>query len=143
MKAFKMAERARRALPEVRSKVEVTSVGEGAHKIRLVLENLGFLPTSGLARGGQVGASPGVSARVELPDGMTTDDTTERQLEHLDGWGNLRTGSARHPIYAGLPMRGHRQFVEWTVWGEGTIEVSWQAGRGGRGVERVGCEGLE
>jgi hypothetical protein len=140
MKAFKMAERARRALPEVRSKVEVTKIGDGAHKIRLILENLGFLPTSGLTRGGQVGASPGVSARVELAEGMTTDDTVERQLDHLDGWGNLRTGSARHPIYAGLPSRGHRQFVEWTVWGNGRIELNWQAGRGGRGVERIAID---
>jgi hypothetical protein len=137
MKAFKMAERARRALPEVRSTVEVTKVGDGAHKIRLILENLGFLPTSGLAHGSKVGASPGVSARVELAEDMRTDGSIEHQLDHLDGWGNLRTGSARHPVYAGLPKRGHRQFAEWTVWGAGTIEVTWQAGRGGRGVERI------
>ncbi len=137
MKAFKMAERARRALPEVRAMVDVTKLSDDAHEVRLILENLGFLPTSGLARGQDVGASPVVSARIELPEGMSTHDAAEQELAHLDGWGNLRTGSGRNPVYAGLPARGHRQFAEWTVKGRGTIEIVWQGGRGGRGLETI------
>lgn len=137
MKAFKMAERARRALPRVEASVQISPLGDGAHRVRLLLENLGFLPSSGLQRGHQVGASPGVNVRIEVDDDMTTTDTALKELDHLDGWGSLRTGSARHPVYAGLPERGHRQFAEWVVRGEGTVEISWQAGRGGRGVEKV------
>lgn len=138
MKAFKMAERARRALPRVSAKVEVTELGPETHKIRLILENLGFLPTSGLEHGSKVGASPAVSTRLDLGDGCSTHDRVEQKLAHLDGWGNLRTSSGKNPVYAGLPSRGHRQFTEWTVHGSGEVEIVWQAGRGGRGVERVG-----
>ena len=139
-KAFQMAERARRALPEVRSFVEVMPLGGDAFHVRLILENEGFLPTSGLAHGAAIGASPGVSAHLHLSDAMTSDHSLERELDHLDGWGNLRTGAARHPVYAGLPGRGHRQFVEWVVRGDGPIEIHWQAGRAGRGKEYVSLE---
>ncbi len=135
LKVFEMAERARRALPEVRSFLSVMPLDGDAYHVRLVLENVGFLSTSGLSHGAAIGASPGVSAHLHLDEGMTTDDILECQLDHLDGWGNLRTGAARHPVYAGLPGRGHRQFVEWVVRGEGDIEVHWRAGRAGRGEE--------
>jgi hypothetical protein len=137
MEAFKMAERARRALPEVSAEVEVTELGGGAHRVRLLLENRGFLPTSGLGRGESVGASPAVSARLRVAEGVSADESTERQIDHLDGWGNLRTGAARNAVYAGLPGRGHRQYVDWTVRGEGAVEIEWFGGRGGRGVEVV------
>lgn len=136
-RAFQMADRARRSLPEVVSTVEVNRLGDGTHRVRLTLENRGFLPTSGLERGESVGASPPVSARLELSEGLTTVNPAERQMEHLDGWGTLRIGSARNPVYAGLPTRGHRQFVEWTVHGHGEARLVWQAGRGGRGEDGV------
>ncbi|MBA2661666.1 MAG: hypothetical protein H0U74_05185 [Bradymonadaceae bacterium] len=130
-KAFKMAERARQALPEVQANLATTPLGDGVHRVRLTLENLGFLPTSGLERGSTIGASPPVWARLHLSAGLVCDHPLERQLDHLDGWGNVRTGSARNAVYAGLPARGHRQFVEWTVHGKGRLEIRWNAGRAG------------
>ncbi len=135
--SYVMAERARKALPEVSAKVEVTELWDGAHRIRLVLENQGFLSTSGLERGADVSASPSVTARLGLAEGLEAEEPRERKLDHLDGWGNLRIGSGRNPVYAGLPSRGHRQFVDWTVRGEGRVELSWYGGRGGRGREVV------
>lgn len=135
--AFTMAERARKALPRVDARVEVLAIGEGVHRVRLTLENRGFLPTCGLERGATVGASPAVTARLQLSDGLATEEPRERQLEHLDGWGTTRTGAARNAVYAGLPGRGHRQFVEWLVRGTGSLEIAWRAGRGGRGIERL------
>jgi hypothetical protein len=135
--AFTMSERARRALPAVSARVEVTPLGDEVHRLRLILENEGFLPTSGLERGVTVGASPGVTARLETGPGLSTEEPRERQLDHLDGWGNLRTGSGRNPVYAGLPGRGHRQFLDWTIRGSGEVVIAWRAGRGGRGQHRV------
>ncbi len=140
LKAFEMAERARRALPDVRTTLDVTPLGEGAQRLRLIVENQGFLPTSGLARGADVGASPPVTVKIELGEGLSCDEPLEKSVEHLDGWGNLRTGAARSSLYAGLPSRGNRQFVEWVVRGQGILEVSWQVGRAGGGAEEVELE---
>ena len=136
-KVFQMTDRARRALPEVRADVEVTPVGDASHRVRLILENTGFLPTSGLQRGHDVSASPEVSARLELSEKLSVDEPQKRQLQHIDGWGNVRTGPARNAIYAGLPLRGQRQFVDWTVHGTGTLKITWHAGRGGCSTEQV------
>lgn len=43
---------------------------------------------------------------------------------------------ASSPLYAGLPSRGHRAAARWLVRGDGPLEVTWDAGRGGRGVAR-------
>ena len=136
-RAATMANRARRALPEVEAEIEVTSLGEGRHEVQLVLENLGFLPTSGLARGEQVSSTPEIGVALNLADGMQTDAPERRQLEHMEGWGNLRTGPGRHPAYAGLSTRGHRSWVSWKIEGDGEVEIEWLAGRGGRGSEVV------
>ena len=135
--AWTMVERARRSLPKVEVSVEVTAVGREAHRLRIILENQGFLPTSGLARGRQVAGTPEVGVSVDLDEGMSLDGPRHRSLEHMDGWGNLRTGSGRHPVYADLPKRGHRSWAEWTVAGSGTVTLEWLAGRGGRGSETV------
>jgi hypothetical protein len=137
--AYQMAERARRSLPEVTAYVEVAELGEKTRRVRLVLENQGFLPTSGLQRGVDVGASPVVTAKLSTSESVTVQGPQERRLEHLDGWGNLRISSGRNPVYSGLSLRGHRQFTEWTVTGQGLVEISWQAGRGGRGTEKIEC----
>ena len=132
--AFQMAERARKALPRVEANVEITDIGEDKRRVRLVLENAGFLPTSGLSRGEEVEVSPPVSATIDAADGLNVHEAPERRLEHLDGWGNIRTGPARSPLYAGLPRRGHRQFVDWTVQGDGAVRIEWHGGRGGSGT---------
>ena len=136
-KALSMADRARRSLPQVEASVEVTALGEGTHRVRLTLENLGFLSTTGLERAADVGACPEVWAALTPDNTQTIDDPQRRGMDHLDGWGSVRTGPARNAIYAGLPLRGHRQFVDWTVHGAGTLRIHWQGGRGGEGVETV------
>ena len=54
-------------------------------------------------------------------------------LPHLDGWGTLQTSGAAHPVYPGLPARGHRAVARWWVRGEGRLVVRYTAGRGGMG----------
>ena len=136
-RAYIMADRARRSLPEVHAEVEITDLGGDAHRVRLVLENRGFLPTSGLERGAEIHVSPPVSAALELSEGLRVEEPKQRNLDHLDGWGAIRTGWARNVVYAGLPARGHRQFVDWTVHGKGALEIRWHAGRGGCSTQTV------
>ena len=136
-KAMVFSDRARRALPEVHADVEVKALGDDTHRVRLILNNEGFLPTSGLKRGADINSSPPVSAALQLSENLRSEEPLEQLAEHLDGWGNVRTGPARNAVYAGLSARGQRQVIDWTVRGSGTLSISWQAGRGGCSTETV------
>ena len=137
----RMADRLRRALPQVQAHLEVEPAGAGAWRVALVLENRGFLSTSGLARGQAVGAAPGVWASLEPGEGAALVGGPDLiELEHLPGWGNARVGAARHPVYAGLPGTSPRQLAQWVVTGQGQVTVRWSAGRGGAGQRVVALE---
>ncbi len=131
-KLFLMCDRARHSLPRVTARVEVEPVG-AAHRLRIILENQGFLSTSGLKHGEKVGAAPGVSVALELDDELLCAHPTSVSLPHLEGWGELRVDHSRHNVYAGLSTGGHRQFAEWTLQGAGEVTLRWQAGRAGTG----------
>ncbi len=135
-RAYQVAETLRRALPQVEAKVEVQPLGP-LHRVRLVLENLGFLPTTGLAHAVQLPRLPGGCASLGLDGGLTLEGgTVSVALDPLDGWGSLRVGAAANPIYAELPKRGQRAGCEWLVRGEGKARLNWDTGRGGAG----GCQ---
>lgn len=136
-RAVRMVERTRGALPEVQSEVHVEQLDGDARRVRLVLENRGYWPTSGLQHGRDVAGTPEVGAQIHVEEGRSVDGPERVQLDHMDGWGNLRAGSGRHPEYAQLSDRGHRSWVEWRIRGEGPVEIEWVAGRGGRGREVV------
>lgn len=136
-RGFRIADRVRRAVPEVDARVAVKTLGDGLRRIELVLENNGYLSSSSLAHGESIGASPRVSARLCAADGIElVEGAAEVPLPHLDGWGCLRATN-RNPVYPSLPGRGHRARAVWLVRGEGDIAVEWVAGRGGRGTLRV------
>ena len=132
-RGFTVADRLRRALPDVHAHVSVDAL-DGASRVRLVLENRGFLPTAGLLHGETLRPTLPVSATLETGAGCRRVVGTRRQgLSHLDGWGVWRTGLAANPIYPSLPDRGHRAVAEWVVQGAGEVQISYQAGRAGRG----------
>lgn len=139
-KIWKITERARRTLPEVSADIEIRRIGDELHRLRVVLENRGCLATSGLDRGRDLSSTPGCGIRLKLDDGLQTDDALRRSMDHMEGWGNFRTGSGQHPEYATLSTRGHRSFAEWTLRGSGTVTVEWSAGRGGHGSETAAIE---
>ncbi len=131
--AFKVADTLRLALPRVEAKVEVKSFG-ALHRVRLILENLGFLPTASLAWAETLTRVPKGFASLTLKEGLSLQAGTPNcLLDPLDGWGSLRVGACANPIYAELPKRGVRAECEWWVAGKGELAVSWDLGRGGAG----------
>lgn len=131
-------QRVRRAVPRVAPRLETSNPQPGTTVVRLTLENHGFLPTSSLSYGETIGAAPPVSATLTPGDGLTlVTGPRERTLDHMDGWGTAQIGGATNTLYARLQDRGHRTTAQWVVQGRGTLEVAWQAGRAGRGVEAV------
>lgn len=136
-RAFKVADSLRRALPQVEAKVEIAALGV-RHRVRLILENLGFLSTSGLAYAESLLRRLGSSATLRLTEGLSLEAGTPTvALEPLDGWGMLKVGACANPIYAELPRRGPRAVCEWLVRGQGEAVIVWETGRGGAGEIRV------
>lgn len=123
-----VADRLRRALPDVRASIDVTDLGDDLFAVTLVLENVGALPTCGLEHANAIGATPPVRAELTGADIVSGDAL--QTIPHLDGW--LREGFDRNPLYARLGNRGHRGVTRWTVRGRRGV-VEWWAGRGGRG----------
>ena len=77
------------ALPKVDCRVEVRSRGPESADLHIIVENTGYLGTAGLERAAQVGRVPGIRVTVDGPSGRVV----EKNLGHLDGWGQTRSGS--------------------------------------------------
>lgn len=132
--AFTVADRLRRSLPRIDAQVSCTSQAPGLTCVELILSNIGYLSTSGLARGEQVKPCPAVSATLHLDDGQAlVQGPAAVALSHLDGWGSMQLGFSGHPIYPDLPARGHRVAARWWIRGSGEVRIEYVAGRGGRG----------
>ncbi len=134
-RGFTIADRIRRALPSVEARLRVEPLADGLARVELVLENLGYLPTSSLLHGERIGTAPPIVATLEGAE--VVEGPAQLALGWLDGWGAMQASAARHPIYPGLELdRGHRARAAWVVRPNGPVAVRWDAGRGGRGVVR-------
>lgn len=137
-RGLKVADTLRRSLPSVVPHLVCQPLGNQVSQVTFVLENQGFLPTSGLLRGESIQACPPVSVRLQTTPPMTLHQgTSEVGLPHLDGWGSARVDGASHPLYPDLQSRGNKAVAQWIVSGSGTILCHWQAGRGGVGTASV------
>ncbi len=136
-RGFAVADRVRRAVPSVHGSLQLTAIGEGVSQVRLVLENTGALPTSGLAIGESLGVCPSVSASITAEGVELLEGPADKALHHLDGWLSGLSGFGRNPIYPSLASRGHRATATWLVRGSGSVTVRWTAGRGGSGEATV------
>ena len=110
--------------------------------VELVVENIGFLPTSSSARAQQLNlVSP---IRVDASFGGTlrcVEGEPTQTLGHLEGWGSLQMGPARHAVYPGLGATGPRAHARWIVRGQGQLSVEWTAVRAGSGSSSIEIEG--
>lgn len=128
---LRAADRLMSALPRVTARCRLRWHAEGLARISLKLENFGFLSTSGLRPSVEC---PGVAATIRLGDGATlVRGAPSQALPHLEGWGAVRAGAGRHPVYPDLSSHGNRARAEWWVQGSGRVEVEWVAGRAERG----------
>ena len=133
-RGFTVADRLRKAIPQVDASIDVLPCGEGGHRVRVCLENTGFLPTSSLEYGATIGAALPVSVSITTSDGLTVlEGATAQDIGHLDGWGSMRAGASINSFYSSLPGRGHRGTASWLMEGSGEATIEWQAGRAGRG----------
>lgn len=130
---FRVVDRARRALPRVTCRVQVQPRGPESADLHIVVENIGYLGTAGLERAAQVGRVPGIRVTVDGPGGRVL----EKNLGHLDGWGQTRSGSGAMPLMPNLPSRGHRAHVTVPVSGQGPWTVTWHSVRAGRGTVQI------
>lgn len=136
-KGYRIAERLRRSLPDLRVWTE-TRAQDGVTVLSVVLENLGYLPTSALPHAANIGLAPPIRATLELGAGLTLiDGELDRRLGHLEGWGSQLVSSARHAIYPGLPGQGHRAVARWVIAGSGEATVRWWSKAAGRGAQTV------
>lgn len=139
-----VAERMRKILPQVNARCTVerlATAGDPAmrqddhlYRVRLSLENCGFLSTTALRRGAQWSSCPEVSAHLELPGGTSLiSGALSSDREHLSGWGEASLGLGG--LSPSLPSRGHRALWEWIVQGpaDTVLQVRWSGGRGGAG----------
>ncbi|MCA9607723.1 MAG: hypothetical protein KC619_19075, partial [Myxococcales bacterium] len=132
-KGFTIADRIRRALPTVEARLSVEALADGLSRVELVLENLGYLPTSSLVHGEMIGTAP--PAHATLEGAVIVEGAAHQSLGWLDGWGAMQASAAKHPIYPGLELdRGHRARAVWIARVDGPVTVRWDAGRGGRGT---------
>lgn len=141
-KGHAIVEAVRQALPRVEVTTRVASLGHGHWRLDVILENLGFLPSSALAHGENLQGTPAVSVKIEGQGVQCLSGDLEQSLHHLDGWGQTRVGAARNPVYAGLPLRGHRAVASWTLKADAgtSATLRWIAGRAGRGELTVVLE---
>ncbi|MCA9537849.1 MAG: hypothetical protein KC620_03110 [Myxococcales bacterium] len=132
-RGFQVIERLRRALPRARVEVQMTPLGDDWTQVEAIIENLGYLPTSGLRAGERLVGTPPVSLTLEVDAGLQRAEPAGRALDHLDGWGGGERSAVQHAAYPTLSSRSHRTFATWRVRGTGHARLIWHAGRAGRG----------
>ena len=129
-----VADRLLQSTPELQVSVETRNDGE-VTIVEALFENLGFLPTSASARAEEIEAAPPIRVTLQIGEELShVDGDLVQVIGHLDGWGSLQAGPARHGIYSGLGARGPRATAKWILRGNGAIKISWAASRAGSGT---------
>jgi hypothetical protein len=134
-KALTIHERLRLALPELRASFHVEQAGPGLWRASLLLESLGFLPTSGLARAEELGLDRGIQVELRPGAGLAlVEGELQQHVPHLEGWGSAQVGPAASWLWLGLGRRGPRAQRSWLLAGQGRVEVVWASQRAGAGL---------
>ena len=115
----RMAERLRRALPDVHVSSSIERLGERLFALNLQFENVGYLSTSALGRAAVVNASPGCKVSLDLPGDVTLSPSSPNRavevLPHLSGWGERLQDGAQHAIYPSLGSSRSRHRATWLI----------------------------
>ena len=96
--------------------VEVTAAGDDTWRVRLIVQNTGWLPTYVTKMAIKRKLLRGVLAEIELPDGARLLSGKPREeLGELEGWAYLHTGISFWPNKKATADRAH---VDWVVQGK-------------------------
>ena len=139
-KAYCFSERLIKSLPKIKLISTYKKLEKNLYQISVVIENLGYLSTSGLKHGVNIRTTPKVSLKLcLLNDSQLVSGELEQVHSHLSGWGNnlVEDGVAKNPIYPNLSKNSHNAISTWIVRGEGDYKIKWSAGRGGKGEEII------
>lgn len=127
-RAMRVAERLMRCLPALQVQLHVEEVAKDTHRVVALVDNEGYLPTSG--------THDRPTDVLELR--MTTTATLlSPEVVHaasLDGWGavHYRPGALPAALYPTLGARGTRTRAAWLVRGSGHAAVEVFSARSGR-----------
>jgi hypothetical protein len=98
-RTFKFALKLAELLPKIEiNELNIEELGEGIYKIRMTVENQGFLPTNISEHAIKMGKAKGVKAKIQLPEGtelISGDKYVE--LGHIEGRSDRLPG---HPYYS-------------------------------------------
>jgi hypothetical protein len=121
---------------DVRS-VEVTPAGADTWRVRLIVQNTGWLPSYVSKMAVKRNLLRGVLAEISLPDGaQLLTGRPREEMGELEGWAYLHTGISFWPNKNVTADRAH---VDWVVKGKAGTEiklVAWHE-RAGRAEARV------
>jgi murein tripeptide amidase MpaA len=109
---------------EVRE-VQVASAGNDAWRVRLILQNTGWLPSYVSKMATKRNLLRGVLAEIDLPDGARLlSGKAREELGELEGWAYLHTGISFWPTKNVTADRAH---VDWVVQGKAGSTVRLKA----------------
>jgi murein tripeptide amidase MpaA len=106
-------------------RIVVTAIGTDAWRVRLVVQNSGWLPSYVSRRGLQRRQTRGVLAEITLPAGARLLAGKPREaLGELEGWSHLHTGVSFWP---NRTPTADRAYAEWTLQAPAGTEIALRA----------------
>jgi murein tripeptide amidase MpaA len=99
------------------------SLGAGLHRLTLVIDNAGWLPTYGSKKALERQVTRGLRVRLQLADAELVEGQREQQLGHLEGIASR----PESPLWHKGDACDYRQKLTWVVRAPGPLEVAWEA----------------
>lgn len=126
--------------PQLHVGTTTEKLGDGLHRVRVVVENRGYLSTHILESARELPHAEEVHVHLEA-QGCTVDGPALRVLGHLEGWGR-GLGNSGHAIFFPRSLgTGHTRTHDVLVRGQGTLTVRARSARAGQALVRVEIPG--
>lgn len=132
---FKMSAhflRAAAMLPDVRARASVEALSGDRKRVTVVVENVGYLPTSGVERAKGFPWNEGLHLDVRA-EGCALEESgrAHQPLGHLSGWGRGRGDPGQAVFYPRTPGSSSSATASIVVVGTGTVRLSIRSPRTG------------
>ena len=112
--------------------------GDDLWRVEVVVENVGYLPTSGTTVGRIQKVAEPVRAVLELTDACRLlEGDVRRDLGHLDGASAVHAATFVDPTFFSGTTRSTVAVAQWIVRGSGFVDVTIDGGRGGVARTRI------